>query len=236
MMRVMIVDDEPFARRELATLLAEIGDCEICASCASAIEALRALNSQAIDLLFLDIQMPMIDGFELLSMIEPSRMPHVIFVTAYDEFALKAFEENTLDYLLKPVEKVRLEKTFEKFHNRIRLQRPPEHEVPALKHIPCMSGNRIKLICSSEVEAAHSDPNGVRLLLSDGDFYTDLTLKALTERTDLRHCHRQFLVNPDRIELIQLLNQGLAEIRTKSGRRLPVSRRYLKTLKAIIGL
>jgi len=235
MIRVMIVDDEPFARQELATLLTEIGGCDIAASCANAIEALKLLNSQSFDLLFLDIQMPVIDGFELLSMIEPSRMPHVVFVTAYDEFALKAFEEKTLDYLLKPVEKARLEKTFAKFRDRIQQAQLPEHEVPVLKHLPCLSGSRVKLILPDEVEAVRSDLSGVRLLLAEGEYFTELTLKTLAERTSLLHCHRQFLINPDRIEAINLQEQGGAEIRTRSGRTLPVSRRYLKQLREWLG-
>jgi two-component system LytT family response regulator len=235
MMRVMIVDDEPYARQELATLLQEIGGCEIAASCANAIEALKLLNSQSFELLFLDIQMPVIDGFELLSMIEPARMPHVVFVTAYDEFALKAFEEKTLDYLLKPVEKARLEKTFAKFQDRIRQAQRPEHQVPELQHIPCLSGNRVKLVLPAEVEAVRSDLSGVRLLLAEGECFTELTLKVLVARTGLLRCHRQFLINPDRIEAIQLLDQGLAEIRTRSGRTLPVSRRYLRQLRERLG-
>lgn len=237
MIRVMLVDDEPLAREELATLLTEIGGCEIAASCGNAIEALKLLNRESFDLLFLDIQMPLVDGFELLSMVEPVRMPHVVFVTAYDEYALKAFEEKTLDYLLKPVEKARLEKTFAKLQGRIRQHQAPEtaYEIPPLKHIPCLSGNRIKLISPGEVEAARSDLSGVHLLLAQGECFTELTLKVLAERTGLLRCHRQVLVNPDRIETIQLLEQGLAEIRTRSGRTLPVSRRYLKQLKDLLG-
>jgi two-component system LytT family response regulator len=237
MIRVMIVDDEQYARQELATLLGEIGGCEITASCANAIEALKRLNHERFDLLFLDIQMPLIDGFELLAMVEPARLPHLVFVTAYDEFALKAFEEKTLDYLLKPVEKARLEKTFSKLRSLIERQQPPQptYEIPPLQQIPGLSGNRIRLIPASEIEAIRSDLSGVHLLLSPGECFTELTLKLLTERTPLRHCHRQYLVNPAQIDSIQLLDQGLAEIRTKSGRTLPVSRRYLKTLRAELG-
>lgn len=235
MLRVMIVDDEAFARQELATLLGEIGGCKISASCVNAIEALKLLNNESYDLLFLDIQMPVIDGFELLSMIEPSRMPHVVFVSAFDEYALQAFEEEALDYLLKPVEKARLEKTFAKLQSRIQQIQPPNHSVPPLRHIPCLSGNRVKLISPDEVEAVRADLSGVRLLLAGEEYYTELTLKTLAERTALLHCHRQYLINPDRIEAIQLLEQGFAEIRTSSGRALPVSRRYLKQLRERLG-
>ena len=236
MMRVLLVDDEPFAREELETLLLEIGRCEIVASCANAVEALKVLNRTTVDLLFLDIQMPMIDGFEMLSMVDPARMPHVVFVTAYDEYALKAFEEKTLDYLLKPVEKARLEKTFSKLRGRVQQPAPPPYPIPPLQHIPCLSGNRIRLVTPAEIEAVCSDLSGVHLLLAQGECFTELTLKVLSDRTPLRYCHRQYLVNPDHIEAIQFLEQGLAEIRTKSGRVLPVSRRHLKRLKDWLGI
>ena len=104
MIKAMIVDDELHAREELATLLEETKDVEIVASCANALEAIKQFNALKPQVLFLDIQMPMINGFELLSMIDAEKMPHVVFVTAYDQYALKAFEEKTLDYLLKPFE------------------------------------------------------------------------------------------------------------------------------------
>lgn len=230
MMRVMIVDDEPLARQELTALLMEVGGCDIVADCGNAIEALKHLNHQEIDILFLDIQMPVVDGFELLGMVEASRMPHVVFVTAYDAYALKAFEEKTLDYLLKPVEKSRLEKTFAKLAGRVRPPAPVS-EPPPLQHIPSSSGNRIRLITPAEVEAVRADLSGVHLLLPQGECFTELTLKLLAQRTELMHCHRQYLVNPEKIEAIQLLDHGLGEIRTRSGRILPVSRRYLKILK-----
>jgi two-component system LytT family response regulator len=237
MIRVMIVDDEQYARQELATLLGEIGGCQIAASCANAVEALKRLNHEHFDLLFLDIQMPLIDGFELLAMVEPARLPHLVFVTAYDEYALKAFEEQTLDYLLKPVEKTRLEKTFTKLRGLIERRQPPQphYEIPPLQQIPGLSGSRIRLISPAEIEAVRADLSGVHLLLASGECFTELTLKLLAERTPLRHCHRQYLVHPAHIDSIQLLDQGLAEILTKSGRSLPVSRRYLKTLRQELG-
>ncbi len=145
-------------------------------------------------------------------------MPHVVFVTAYDEYALKAFEEKTLDYLLKPVEKARLEKTFAKLQGGFSSTRRRNRltKFRRLRHIPCHSGNRISLIPPAEVEAVRSDLSGVHLLLRRGECFTELTLKVLAERTPLLRCHRQYLVNPDRIETIQLLDQGLAEIRTKA--------------------
>lgn len=235
MIRALVVDDEVHARDELCSLLEESGNYQILASCANAVEAIQAIHRHRPEVLFLDIQMPVLDGFELLSMIDPELMPHVVFVTAYDEFALKAFEEKTLDYLLKPVEKERLAKTTEKLKAIIQKGTRASYDSPEVKHIPCLCGNKIKLIVPKETEVVRSDLSGVHVITAQGEFFTELTLKLLEERTDLLRCHKQYLVNPDCLDEIILLENGLAEIRTRSGRQVPVSRRYLKGLKETLG-
>ena len=236
MIRALIVDDEMHAREELRLLLEETGEVEVLATCTNAMEAVKAINRQRPQVLFLDIQMPVIGGFELLSMIDEEIMPHVVFVTAYDEYALKAFEEKTLDYLLKPVAPERLKKSLEKLRTALRSGAPGAYETVPLTRIPCVSANRIKLIEPLAVEYAHSDLSGVHVVTPQGSFFTELTLKVLEDRTGLLRCHRQFLVNLDQVDEILLLDSGLAEIRTRSGKALPVSRRYLKTLKDRLNL
>jgi two-component system LytT family response regulator len=231
MIRALIVDDEMHAREELRLLLEETGEVEVVATCANALEAVKAINRLRPQVLFLDIQMPLIGGFEMLSMIDEEIMPHVVFVTAYDEYALKAFEEKTLDYLLKPVAPERLKKSLEKLRTVLSSGAPGAYETVPLARIPCVSANRIKLIEPHSVEYVYSDLSGVHVVTSQGSFFTELTLKVLEDRTGLLRCHRQFLVNLDQVDEILLLESGLAEIRTKSGQSLPVSRRYLKSLK-----
>ncbi|MFB0975573.1 MAG: response regulator, partial [Tolumonas sp.] len=111
MLRVMIVDDELPAREELRSILADYDGLEIIGECSNALEAIPAIHKLHPDVVFLDIQMPRISGLEMVSMLDPEQIPAIVFVTAYDEFALKAFEENAFDYLLKPIEPARLEKT-----------------------------------------------------------------------------------------------------------------------------
>ncbi len=152
MMRALIVDDEVHAREELQTLLEETGEVHIVDSCPNAFEAHKAVKSKRPDVLFLDIQMPILSGFELLSMIDEEVMPVVIFVTAYDEYAVKAFEESALDYLLKPIEKLRLAKTVHKLKRMLGEGTRPAYEGPEIKRIPCVSSNRIKLIDVSDVD------------------------------------------------------------------------------------
>jgi two-component system, LytTR family, response regulator len=236
MMRALIVDDEVHAREELQALLEETGEFHIVGNCANAFEALKAIKRDRPEVLFLDIQMPILSGFELVSMIDEEVMPIVIFVTAYDEYAVKAFEENALDYLLKPLEKQRLAKTVYKLKRMLGEGTRPTYEGPEIKRIPCVSSNRIKLIDISDVEYVRSDIAGVYVVCSYGEFYTELTLKVLEARTNLIRCHKQYLANIDRVDEIILHENLLADMQMKSGRSIPFSRRYLKKMKAQLGL
>ncbi len=231
MMRALIVDDEIYARQELEAMLTETGEFTIVGKCANALEAMQAIRKEKPDVLFLDIQMPVINGFELLGMIDGNLMPNVVFVTAYDEYALKAFEENALDYLLKPVEKERLLKTVEKLKKRFAEEDKPVFAGPDIQKIPCLHASTIKLIDATEVEYVRSGEAGVYVISSGGEFYTELTLQVIENKTPLVRCHKQFLVNIDLVDEIILRENMLADIKTKSGRLVPVSRRYLRVLR-----
>ncbi len=231
MIRALIVDDEFHAREEMEALLAETGAIEIIGTCGNSIDALKMVNRLRPDVLFLDIQMPVINGFELLNMINADIMPHVVFVTAYDRYSLKAFEEKTLDYLLKPVDGERLAKTIAKLQQTIQENRLPAYETEEIVRIPCLFGNRIKLIGMPEVEYITTGPAGVHVVTADHEYFTEVTLKVLEERSPLLRCHKQFLINIDSISEIILQEGGLAKIQTRSGKMLPVSRRYLKVIK-----
>jgi len=231
MMRALIVDDEIYARQEMEAMLNETGEFLIAGKCANAFEAIRAINKERPDVLFLDVQMPVINGFELLGMIDESLMPAVVFVTAYDEYALKAFEENALDYLLKPVEKGRLLKTVEKLKRRFTEDDKPVFTGPDIKKIPCIHFAKIKLINTADVEYVRSGDGGVYVICPNGEFYTELTLQILENKTNLLRCHKQYLINIDLVDEILLRENMVAEIKTKSGRVVPVSRRYLRMLR-----
>ncbi|HMK34212.1 MAG TPA: two-component system response regulator BtsR [Desulfomonilaceae bacterium] len=236
MIRTLIIDDEVHAREELQALLEETGEFMIAGSCANAVEALQAIKHERPDLIFLDIQMPGITGLELLSMIDQELMPIVVFVTAYDEYALRAFDENALDYLLKPVEKQRLAKTLQKIGKMLGQKVRPTYTAPPVEKIPCISANRIKLINVSDVEYVRSDVGGVYVVCSQGEFFTELTLRVLESRTALIRCHKQFLANIDLMdEIIPQENQS-ALIQMKSKRTVPVSRRFFKKIKTHLGI
>lgn len=235
MIRALVIDDEMHAREEMETLLGETGNVEVVGTCANAYEALKAINTLRPDVVFLDIQMPMISGFELLSMVAQEIMPHVVFVTAFDEYSLKAFEEKTLDYLLKPVSPERLKKTVAKLEEFIGSDKPTAFEAVEISRVPCLIGKRIKLVPLEEVEYVSAGGKGNHLVTAEGEFYTDITLKALEGRTSLVRCHKQYLVNMNFVNEIALLENGLGMITTPSG-TVPVSRRYLKIIKDSIML
>ncbi|QXC33636.1 two-component system response regulator BtsR [Aeromonas sp. FDAARGOS 1407] len=233
MIRALLVDDEPYAREELAQQLAGYPDIEILSTAANAIEALPLIQQLKPQVVFLDIQMPKLSGMELVAMLDP--LPRIVFVTAFDEYAIQAFEENAFDYLLKPVEPARLAKTIARLRQDISPQ-PIETLAPAIHHIPGYLHNRVRLLPINQVEYAFSDLGGVHVACQGELFHTQLTLKSLEEKSPLLRCHRQYLIAPEAIFEIQLLENQLAEIVTPSGARVPVSRRYLKELKDRLGL
>jgi len=232
MLKVLIVDDELPAREELKALLAGVPDVEIVGECANAIEGLSAIHRLRPDVVFLDIQMPRLSGIEMVGLIEASALPHIVFVTAYDEHALKAFEEHAVDYLLKPIDPKRLTKTLNWLRSAAR---PVSRSLPGssetLRQIPCIGKSRVFLLNLDEVEFVHSETTGVQVVAPCKQGMTDLTLKILQERTPLVRCHRQYLVNLDRIAEIVFLDNGAAEILTHGGNKIPVSRRHLREIK-----
>jgi len=235
MMRALIVDDEMHAREELATLLRETGAFTLVGACADAVSALQAIRSGQPDVLFLDIQMPAVSGFELLSMIDDAELPRVVFVTAHDEYALRAFEKNAVDYLLKPVSRERLDRTVE----RLRLE-PADAGVAArlrspIRRIPCLAGKAIKLLDAEEIEFARSSEAGVYVVCQKGEFFTELTLRVLEERAGLVRCHKQYLVRLERVEEV-CLEEGATTLRTRSGKDVPVSRRLLPEIRERLGI
>lgn len=186
MLRVIIVDDEQPAREDLRERLSAEQDIEIVAECSNALEAIPAIQRLQPDVVFLDIQMPRINGLELASMLNPESMPHIVFVTAYDEYAIRAFEEHAFDYLLKPLDHQRLAKTL------IRLRRGTSvnnnlHKItePMLRHIPCSGHNRIFLLKIEEVEYLSSELSGVHVIGTIQSGYTQLSLKILEEKPPL---------------------------------------------------
>ncbi|MGE9551752.1 two-component system response regulator BtsR [Erwinia amylovora] len=238
MLKVLIVDDEPLARENLRILLQDEHDITVVGECGNAVEAIGAVRRLEPDVLFVDIQMPRINGLEMVSMLDDRHRPDIVFLTAFDEYAVQAFEEHAFDYLLKPLSAERLAKTL----SRLRLEHTPQdvtvlQEAQPLQFIPCSGHSRIYLLQMEEVAFVSSRLSGIYVTSNEGkEGLTELTLRTLESRTSLLRCHRQYLVNMTQLQEIRLEDNGQAELLLRSGQTVPVSRRYLKPLKKSLGL
>lgn len=238
MLNIVIVDDEPLARENLRCLLQQHEDINIVAECSNAFDAIKAIHSLNPDVVFLDIQMPKISGLEMLSMLDQQNMPYIVFLTAYEEYAIKAFEAEAFDYLLKPIETNRLNKTLHRLVHNYRQQNVQKlvtsHQ---LKYIPCIGHSKIYLLNPDDVYYVSSRASGVYVLNHENnEYFTELTLRTLEEKTPLIYCHRQYLINIKQLKEIRFSSEGNTEVILANGVSIPVSRRYLKQLKEQLGL
>lgn len=231
----VIIDDEPLARTDLEHELSGIDTIDVKDSCSNGVEGIHAIHAHSPDLIFLDIQMPGLNGFEMLSLIDPDKLPFVVFVTAYDEHAVTAFEENALDYILKPVRRERLVQSIERAQQARHRSRPTQWSEPIVR-VPCRVGRRIRLVAPECIQAAYSDLTGVHLLTAEGVRDTDLTLRTLETRIGLFRCHKQYVVALSAVKEINVLDNGGAELQLDGGATIPVGRRYVRPLKTRLGL
>jgi two-component system LytT family response regulator len=167
-LRALIVDDEQLARRGLEIRLAEFDDVEICGQARNGREAIEAVRQQAPDIMFLDVQMPGMDGFEVLRRLSGSTMPEVIFVTAYDEFALQAFDANALDYLLKPINDERLYAAIERARRHRDEQRADEQRNRLLEFVCELTGRAMTLEDALEAAQGQGEAFPRRIAIRDG--------------------------------------------------------------------
>ena len=179
MLKALIVDDEQLARRGLDIRLQKFDDIEICGECRNGREAIDAVREQSPDIVFLDVQMPGIDGFEVLRRLSGSDMPIIIFVTAYDEFALKAFEANALDYLLKPINDERLSAAIERARQARDDKLACEHRSKLLKLVCELTGRELTLegAISATATARNSFPE--RLAIRDSGETVNVNVESI---------------------------------------------------------
>jgi two-component system LytT family response regulator len=240
-MKVIVIEDEPLARKELIGLLEEYKDIEVVDECGDVFSALRSVREHKPDVMFLDIILPGHDGFTLLDYMDADEhRPHVVVVSGGpSDFAVRAFGEGVLDYLAKPVEEERLTKTIERIREQLSISDQESLPYPSRKLdvIPCIFNRRIKFIKLEEVECVQSDVNtGVHVVCQDNKYYTELKLKTLEEKTDLIQCSRQYLISLSAVDEYGRLENGLGEIRTHSGKTVPVARHYRNELEKALGL
>lgn len=243
-MKILIVDDEQPARKKLRTFLEKEKGVALILEAGNGVEAARLISEDKPDLAFLDIQMPGMNGFEMIAAVGVENMPAVIFVTAYDQYALAAFEVQAIDYLLKPFDHARFKKSFQRAVKR--LEAKPENvvllqrllaEISAertfLQRLMVSVGARFFFIKTSEILFISAEEKYVSLHTEKGAYLMRETMTGLEARLDpskFARIHRSYLVNVDFIKELQSESHGDYLARLKNGVELPVSRRYRERL------
>jgi two-component system LytT family response regulator len=242
-MTVMIVDDEELARRLLREMLSEHSDIEIVAECANGFEAVKAAAEHKPDLMLLDVQMPKLDGFEVLELIGPG--VGVIFVTAYDTYALRAFDVHAVDYLLKPFSKERFEAALALAENRLGENIPPPALLAAtarapgyLERIVVRDGARVHIIPVARLDFAEAQDDYISLASNGKTYLKQQTIASLEESLDPRQfirIHRSYIVNLDRVVKMEPYTKDSKVAVLSDGKQLPVSRSGYQRLTALWG-
>jgi two-component system, LytTR family, response regulator len=246
--RVLIIDDEPLARDLVRKYLSDNPDLEVLGECENGFDALKAIQELKPDLLFLDIQMPKIDGFELLEVLDPK--PEIIFTTAFDQYAIRAFEMNAVDYLLKPFSKVRLEQAVEKAKARIGmeslqrgtpslnpiqiLQQQMDDEKKTIERVVTRLGSKITVIPIEKIWYIEAADDYVMIWSELGNHLKEKTMKYFEEHLpqgQFIRTHRSNILNISQVSSLELYSKDSYIAIMKSGARLKVSSEGYKRLR-----
>jgi two-component system, LytTR family, response regulator len=249
--RTMVIDDEPVARERIVGLLQQEQDIELIGECADGNQAINAIQQQSPDLVFLDVQMPACDGFNVIQQIGADRMPAVVFVTAYDEYALRAFEVHAIDYLLKPFGRDRFQQTLRHAREHLERRRAGDlgkrllalvqdlkPEPQKLDRLVVKSGGRVFFLRTDQIDWIEAAGNYVRLHLSEDSHLFRETMNNMEARLDVRRfvrIHRSRIVNTDRIKELQPWFNGEYVVVLQNGARLTLSRGYREKLQERLG-
>ncbi|MGF7028385.1 MULTISPECIES: LytR/AlgR family response regulator transcription factor [Sphingobacterium] len=246
MIKVVIIDDEPLARSIIAGYLKNEADISIMAECGDGFEAVKAIHAHEPDLIFLDVQMPKLTGFEMLELVDDP--PAVIFTTAFDEYALKAFEKNALDYLLKPVSPTRFKKALEKFrasYSAPEKKVQPNYEVltaqdeTKIDRIVVKTGTQIKIIPIDTVKYLESYDDYVKIHTKDGMYLKNKTMAFFEKSLDPNQfvrIHRSFIIKVDQLAKLEPYEKDSYIAALTSGEKLNISKSGYARLKQLIGI
>jgi two-component system LytT family response regulator len=250
-LKVIIVDDETLAREKIREMLRRDSEVEIVAECSSGNKAIAAIQKHLPDLVFLDIQMPETDGFGVLKAVPTQKMPNIVFVTAYDQYALRAFEVYALDYLLKPFDRERFEKALKRAKEHIRKDRSsslshgilslleelkggPRH----LERLVIKHAGRVQLLKTQDIDWIEAEGNYVRIHTGKEEHLLRETIGSLESQLHPRkfmRIHRSTIVNIDRIRELQPWFHGEYRIILRDGAELMLSRSYREKLNEVLG-
>jgi two-component system LytT family response regulator len=234
--RTLIVDDEPLARSNLAVLLRPDPEIEIIGECGSGVEAVAEIRSAKPDLVFLDVQMPQCDGFDVLELLGKDLPPAVVFVTAYDQYALRAFEAGALDYLLKPFDNARFDRALDRAKQRMTLGKdlPRKLERFAIKSV-----GQVSFVKISEIDWIEAADYYSCLHVGAKTHLLRRSMSELDQELDsgvFCRIHRSTIVKLDRVRGLELNENGDYEVLLHNGLRLRLSRRYRKRLQSRLGV
>lgn len=248
--RTLIVDDEPLARERIRKLLQDEPEVEVIGECDNGASAVEMITDKQPDLVFLDVQMPELDGFGVLEQIKGGRMPAVIFVTAHDTFALQAFEVHAVDYLLKPFDRERFKKALDRAIETIKRRQTDElsHRLTALlaevkpetriDRLAIKSAGRVIFLRLDEIDWIEAADNYVNLHVGNESHLHRETMTAMEERLKggkFMRISRSTIVNVDRIKELQPLFHGEYSVILRNGTRLTLSRGYREKLDGLLG-
>ena len=231
--RALVVDDEPLARSNLTVLLQLDPEIEIVSECGSGMEALAEIRNSKPDLVFLDVQMPECDGFDVLEMLGGDRPPAVVFVTAYDQYALRAFESGALDYLLKPFDNARFDRALDRAKERIAHGRrnPPR----TMEWLSVKSAGQVSFLKISEIDWIEAADYYSCLHVGGKTHLLRRSMSELDQELDqdaFCRIHRSTIVKLDRVRGLKLNENGEYDVLLDNGTRLRLSRRYRKQLQS----
>ncbi|WP_442591002.1 LytR/AlgR family response regulator transcription factor [Pedobacter sp. AW31-3R] len=244
MIRTILIDDEPLARDIVKHYLGNFPDIEIVAECNDGFEGLKAITQLQPDFIFLDIQMPKINGFEMLELVD--NPPAVIFTTAFDEYAIKAFEVSAVDYLLKPIEQERFEQAMHKLPAKLK-QTEINPELLESAAVNPVQNNRvvvknngvIKIIPVSDIHYLEADDDQVKFSTTEGIFYKNKTMSFFERSLDSAQfirIHRSYIINLSQVYKIELKEKDSYVVLLKSDIWLPVSKTGYMKLKSALGI
>ncbi|HKV39671.1 MAG TPA: response regulator [Blastocatellia bacterium] len=252
MIKTLIADDEPLARKRLRRLLGAFSDISLADEAENGCDAVRKIETIKPDLLLLDIQMPDLDGFGVLRMLETDTLPLAIFVTAYDQYAIDAFEVNAIDYLLKPIRPNRLEQAISKARERLASKSAASDHVSRLldtgigqpkqyiRRLPVRTQNRLLILGVDEITSLRIDRGLVFVTSPEGEFWTKYTtfsqLETQLDPNVFIRVHRQSIVNLNKIREVKSYDNSTARLILCCGHEVVVSRAQMKQLREALGL
>jgi two-component system, LytTR family, response regulator len=246
MYKVIIIDDEPLARSIVKECLQQHPQLQVVEECNNGFEGIKAIQQHNPDLIFLDVQMPKITGFEMLELLE--QPPYIVFTTAFDEYAMQAFEANAVDYLLKPFSQERFDKAISKW---MELKNKPQQNVheqllqQAGKHpshnerIVVKTGSRIKIIPLHDIHYLEAADDYVKIVTQEGSFLKKATMsyyEDILNSSQFIRTHRSYIIHVQQITRIDPYEKENHIAILKSGAKIPVSRTGYPKLKALLGL